>query len=230
MAVAMGHEQERFAAVVQDLVRLRGGGDLPSYRAALDGVRLSAARMTFLAALNFQNGRRNQAHGSQTDLLHALFSLAEFKKGFEKRYGAALALERDRALNHDAIHRAVELAGFLSREMKTPGAFDLNHAPFIKMKGDYRTACGLTRRTINSRSAPNNISFTPAGTYFTSLLNPDNSPRQVAAAFQKEQELLRTLTTTPLKPAESLDMDATQAFFPGDGQKRSLRHPEGLCV
>ena len=223
MKAAMAIEKARLDAVIQDLERLRDGSDtlqggssgLPPYGAALAAVRDSSARMTFLSALYFQNGFKKEAYGHQRQLLRRLFALDEFQRGFETDHGAALTLERNRVLNHEAIYRAVEMAGFLSKDLGRAGGFDLNHAPFIRLKGKYLAPCGPTRLTINSKSAPKNFAFTPAGTYFVQLLDPGNTPEQVAAAFNGEQRLLRAISAQPLNPERTADLDRTQAFFRG---------------
>jgi hypothetical protein len=219
---AMALEHDRLAAGMADIEalgratrRIQAQGGPAAYGAALAALRDSAARITFLAALHFQNGFRNDAYSHQRALLHRLFSLDAFERKFANRGSAALAVERDRALNHDAIHRAVELAGYFFKAMKKPGAFDLNHAPFIRPTGDYRATCGPTRKAVNSRSAPKYIAFTAANAYFTSLLDPGNSPEKVAAAFGKEQELLRSLSQKPPSPERAADLNETQLFFNG---------------
>ncbi|MBI9083017.1 MAG: hypothetical protein JEZ11_05420 [Desulfobacterales bacterium] len=225
VAAGLAQEKARLAAGIKDLVRLRddpdalrSGGGWTSYAAALVGIRDSAARITFLSTLAFQDGLRNEAYRHQRALLERLFSLDEFDKGFETRYGAAPALERNRVLNHEAIQRAVEMAGFFSTALKKPGGFDLNHAPFIQLVGDYQADCGPSHRAINSRSTPENIAFTPAGAYFTSLLDPDNPPEQVAAAFGKEQDLLRALSARPLSADRATRLGETRTFFRGMAQ------------
>lgn len=227
LAKALRDEQARFASALADLALLRGQGESTRsgeagparqgwparYGAALQNLADRVATNSFLDGLAYLEGQREEAQRNQAGMLAELFSQVEFHKNFAATHGEAIAAVRDEALLNEALFRAVELAGYLAQVSGQPGKLDLNHAPTLRVEGEFLSSCGAMPRLVDGRNGPLNVLFTKAPVYFDSLLDAENSPAIAAEAFRHERELRELLTKQPLAPRAGKELDDTEAFI-----------------
>lgn len=227
LARALKNEQMRFAATLNDLATLRGQGEstrsgennparqgwLARYGTALQNLTDRVATISFLDGLAYLEGQSEEAQRNQAGMLAELFSQVEFHKNFAATYGEAITAVRDEALLNEAMFSAVELAGHLAQVSRHPGKLDLNHAPTLRVEGEFLSSCGAMPRIVDGRNGPLNVLFTKAPVYFDSLLDAENSPAIAAEAFRHERELREFLTKQPPAPGVAKELDDTEAFI-----------------
>lgn len=220
---ALQEERARLASTLAELAVLRGQGEtagsparpawLARYGAALENLAGRVATISFLAGLTELEGQSEEAQRVQTAMLAELFSQAELHKDFAATAGPTITAVRDQALLTEPVLRAVELAGHLAKQSGQAGRLDLNHAPTLRVEGEFLSPCGTMPRIVDGRNGPLNVLFTKAPIYFDSLLDAENSPALAAEAFRRERELRELLSGQPPAPRTSQELDATEAFI-----------------
>lgn len=227
LAKTLRDEQMRFASALADLAHLRDQGESTRsgeagpartgwparYGAALRDLADRVATISFLDGLAYLEGQSEEAQRNQAGMLAELFSQVEFHKNFAATHGEAITAVRDQALLNEALFRAVELAGYLAQVSGHPGKLDLNHAPTLRVEGEFLSPCGAMPRIVDGRNGPLNVLFTKAPVYFDSLLDAENSPAIAAEAFRHERELRELLTRQPPAPRAGKELDDTEAFI-----------------
>ncbi|NTV14082.1 MAG: hypothetical protein HGA96_09185 [Desulfobulbaceae bacterium] len=235
VAAAQKEAQKKFTAARDNLNRLRAQGEslrsaedsparqgwLANYRATLGNLAERVATITFLNGLTFLEGQSKEAHRLQTTMLVELFKQVEFQSNFAMTYGEEITAVRDQALLNELLFRAVELAGHFAQQSRQPGELDLNHAPTIRLEGEFLSPCGSMAKLVDGRNAPLNVLFTKGGIYFDTLLDPENSPAMAAEALRQERQLRGLLSKQPLTPRTGKELDDTEAFFQDLGQSGS---------
>jgi hypothetical protein len=228
VVAARREEQSHFAAALDSLGRLRAQGEtsrgreeLSEWPATLQSLASRAAAITFLNGLIALEGQIQEADRSQSALLAELFKQVEFQSSFATTYGEKITAVRDRALLDEPLFRAVELAGHFAQKSGQPGRLELNHAPTVRLEGEFRSACGAMAKIVDSRNAPRNPLFTKAAVYFDSLLDPENSPALAAEAYRHERGLRELLSRQPLTAATGKELDETEVFFRDLGKSGS---------
>jgi hypothetical protein len=227
IATTRKEAQTQFASALADLALLRARGEaisgseksparpewLAGYETVLRNLADRVATITFLNGLTFLEGQSEEAHRLQTAMLAELLNQAEFHTNFALSHDKDITAVRDEALLAEPIFRAVELAGHFAQKSGQPGGLDLNHAPTLRIEGEFRSPCGTMAKMVDARNAPLNSLFTTTGIYFDSLLDAENSPAMAAEAIHHERELRELLTSQPLAPQTSKELDETEAFF-----------------
>jgi len=229
MATALKKEQTKFTSALEDLTRLRAQAEstrisegfparpgwLQNYRATLQNLADRVATITFLNGLTFLEGQSTEAHRLQTAMLAELFKQVEFHHNFAVTYGEEITAVRDETLLNELLFRAVELGGHFAQKSGQPGKLDLNHAPTIRLEGEFLSPCGAMAKIVDGRNAPLNMLFTKGGIYFDTLLDEENSPAMAAEALRQERKLRELLTKQPLAPQTGKELDDTETFFQG---------------
>jgi hypothetical protein len=227
LAKALQDERARFASTLADLATLRGQGEatrssesnsarpgwVARYGATLENLADRVSTISFLDGLADLEGQSAEAQRVQAAMLAELFAQAEFHKKFAATADPAITAVRDEALLIESVFRAVELAGYLAKQSGRPGRLDLNHAPTLRVEGEFLSSCGAMPKIVDGRNGPLNVLFTKAPIYFDSLLDAENSPAIAAEAFRHERELRELLTRQPLAPGTGKELDDTEAFI-----------------
>ncbi|MBU0479537.1 MAG: hypothetical protein KKG47_00415 [Proteobacteria bacterium] len=227
IAKAIKEEQSGFASALVDLVRLRDQlessrmieeaadlqGWLEGYGATLQNLSGRVAAITFLNGLTFLEGQGEEAQRLQTAILAELFKQVELQKDFAMIWGEEIAAVRDGALLNENMFRALEFGGYFTQKSGQPGGLDLNHAPTIRVEGEFLSPCGPMAKIVDARNAPQNALFTKTGIYFDSILDAENSPAAASLALRRERELRELLTSRPLDAKTRKELDDTEAFF-----------------